>query len=285
MIKDKLMRFVETIMEKETRVLNEWDTLHKGNLSALQFEPWWDKCLADLDDVGLSRNSRELFLGYLRKVGKAQAVQIRKDQRPWPDGEGGVTSRRCCTWEEAHKVCIELEALNTDNKAVQNVFATDTTQTQSKKAQKRDAKKLAKAEKRAAKLESQLAAATGSQQPPPQRRGGCWEFMEKGTCSRGRDCRFSHEKADIDEERRKQKGKGKGGDVNAFTPKGGKPKGRGRGRGKKGKGGGQGGGSPRPRKSRRISSAHPLSEARSARMAGRNASSATRGQSSTRTGS
>ncbi|MEC8942206.1 MAG: hypothetical protein VYC95_05695, partial [Verrucomicrobiota bacterium] len=98
-------------------------------------------------------------------------------------------------------------------------------------------------------MESQLAAATGSQQPPPQRRGGCWEFMGKGTCSRGKDCRFSHEKADIDEERRKQKGKGKGGDVNAFTPKGGKSKGRGRGRGRKGdKGGGGGGGQPSPPK-------------------------------------
>ena len=165
------MRFVETIMEKETRVLSEWDALHKGNLSALQFEPWWDKSLADLAEVGLARNSRELFLGYLRKIGKQMSVEIRKDQRPWPDGEGGVVSRRCCTWKEAHKVCIELEALSTDNKAVQNVFATDMSPTASKKAQKRDAKALQKAEARAAKLESQLAPATSSQQP--QRRSGC----------------------------------------------------------------------------------------------------------------
>ena len=125
-IKEKLMRFVETPMEKETRILAEWDALHKGNLSALQFEPWWDKSLSDLAEVGLSRTERELFLAYLRKIGKQMATEIRKDQRPWPDGAGGHTSRRCCTWEEAHKVCIELEALNVDNKAVQHqAFAID----------------------------------------------------------------------------------------------------------------------------------------------------------------
>ena len=71
MIKDKLMRFVETIMEKETRVLTEWDVLHKGNLTALQFEPWWDKCLADLDEVAAQLDAR-----LARRGGAAKAALL-----------------------------------------------------------------------------------------------------------------------------------------------------------------------------------------------------------------
>ena len=37
------MRFVETDMEKQTRILQEWGQLNKGRLTALQFEPLWDK--------------------------------------------------------------------------------------------------------------------------------------------------------------------------------------------------------------------------------------------------
>ena len=97
-IKAKLMRFVEGNMEKQMRVLNEWENLSKGKLSALQFEPQWEACLAELEAVGLARNERELMLNYVSKVGPAIAADVQRDMRAWPDGKGGFTSRRVSTW-------------------------------------------------------------------------------------------------------------------------------------------------------------------------------------------
>ena len=68
-IKAKLMRFVEGTQEKQMRELKEWEDLSKGKKSALQFEPLWEECLAELEAVGLARNERELKLNYLSKVG------------------------------------------------------------------------------------------------------------------------------------------------------------------------------------------------------------------------
>ena len=61
-IRAKLMRFVEGSMEKQMRVLAEWDNLIKGKLSALDFEPRWEGALAELEAVGLARNVRELMI-------------------------------------------------------------------------------------------------------------------------------------------------------------------------------------------------------------------------------
>ena len=71
-------------MEKQMRVLAEWDSLLRGKLSALDFEPRWEGALAELESVGLARNVRELMLNYLSKVGPALAAEIQKDMRAWP---------------------------------------------------------------------------------------------------------------------------------------------------------------------------------------------------------
>ena len=84
------------------RVLSEWDKLSKGKQTALQFESQWEECLAELETVGLGRNDRELVLCYLTKIGPALAADVQRDMRPWPDGKGGISSRRCASWEECH---------------------------------------------------------------------------------------------------------------------------------------------------------------------------------------
>ena len=67
-IKAKLLRFSETTMEKQMRVLSEWENLSKGKVSALAFEPQWEQALAELESVGLARTDRELTLNYLTKI-------------------------------------------------------------------------------------------------------------------------------------------------------------------------------------------------------------------------
>ena len=123
-IKTKLLRFIETPLEKQMRVINEWDNLSKGKLSALQFEPQWEEKLAELETAGLGRNERELMLNYLGKIGPQMQSDIMKDMRAWPDGTGGMVTRRVGTWEECHIVCLELESLKMGSKAL-NVFAFD----------------------------------------------------------------------------------------------------------------------------------------------------------------
>ena len=88
MVQAKLMQFVETKMEKQIRVNGEWEALEKGKLTALQFEPAWEARVADLDQVGLGKNTTELLLAYLKKSGPTMAAEIQRDQRPWPDGQG-----------------------------------------------------------------------------------------------------------------------------------------------------------------------------------------------------
>ena len=103
----------------------EWEQLQKGRDAAHQFEPRWESHITELSDVGLGKNPTELLLAYLQKVGKGMAAEIRKDQRPWPDGQGNSINRRVATWEEAHAVCIELESLAAGSKAIAATYAMD----------------------------------------------------------------------------------------------------------------------------------------------------------------
>ena len=54
-VKAKLMRFSETPMEKQMRVLSEWEGLSKGKLNGLAFEAKWEEALAELDSWSSSR--------------------------------------------------------------------------------------------------------------------------------------------------------------------------------------------------------------------------------------
>ena len=80
--------------------MHKWESLQKGKMSALEFEPLWEDALADLETVRLGRTARELYLAYIQKVGPAVGAEIRKDHRPWPDPvTGGTEARRVATWE------------------------------------------------------------------------------------------------------------------------------------------------------------------------------------------
>ena len=117
-IKSRHMKFVETAMEREMRVTAMWDNLWMGSKSALEFESAFEEAVMELELVGLSKNQRELLLGYLQKVGPKRASAIQKDARPWA-GPGGETQvRRVVSWEEAHRVLNELEGLEAGGRAL-----------------------------------------------------------------------------------------------------------------------------------------------------------------------
>ena len=62
------MKFVETDYERQSRVLQELEHLQKGCLTALEFEPIWEKALAELGKVEFGRLDRGTLLTYLEKL-------------------------------------------------------------------------------------------------------------------------------------------------------------------------------------------------------------------------
>ena len=194
-IKARLMRFVETQVEKQSRILASWDDLHKGKMAALQFEPQWEKVLAELEAVGLARTSQEVFLAYLRKTGEPLASEIRKDQRPWPDGVGATITRRAATWQEAHAIAVELESIKISGKALQKVSMP--------MYPYGDAYDGHKGNKGKGKGKGK----TGKQGGPPDGKGKggkgiCFEMRDKNTCQYGDACRYSHDRAGLRADRR-----------------------------------------------------------------------------------
>ena len=105
-------------MEKKARVSAEWDALRKGIKIAHQFEALFEEAVTELELVGLGKNQRELLLGYLQKVGPQSASEIQKDVRTWTDADGQAVARRVATWEEAHKVLVELEGIQAGGRAL-----------------------------------------------------------------------------------------------------------------------------------------------------------------------
>ena len=122
-IKSKHLVFSESVEEREIRVDSEHAALMKGKLTGHQFEPLFERSIAELEEIGLGKTPRELFLSYLRKVGPVLQKEIRRDKRIWPK-EAELRAPR--TWEEAHKVVLEYEQRESTNRAqVSSVYVAE----------------------------------------------------------------------------------------------------------------------------------------------------------------
>ena len=117
-IKQRLLKFKETQLERQMRVKREFDELHKTkNVNALQFEAMWEKALSELEKVGLGKTSLEKYLGYLEKVGPTTGAAVRSNREMRDDGAGVKELRAPKTWEEAHAVVVQLESESASTKA------------------------------------------------------------------------------------------------------------------------------------------------------------------------
>ena len=118
-LKERLMKFLETPVERAMRARTEYDKLTKTKgMKALQFEAKWEACLSELAAVGLPRSTYDKYLDYFDKIGVQLGESVRIDRRPRPDGAGGMVTRPPETWEEAHFVVIELEGIRQGTKAI-----------------------------------------------------------------------------------------------------------------------------------------------------------------------
>jgi len=104
----RLMEFSEGMFERQGRVQREFSNLQKGNLKGLQFQPLFEAAVDELDMVSLGKSPRELLLACLEKIGPKSRNDILKDKRIWGSS---CEARAVDTWREAHRIRIEVDAL------------------------------------------------------------------------------------------------------------------------------------------------------------------------------
>lgn len=156
-MKNKHLVFAESREEKEVRVDAEHASLSKGRLSASQFEPLFESSISELESVGLGKTTRELYLSYLRKMPTHLQKEIRGDKRLWGTEH---TLRGPQTWEEAHRVVLEIEQREATHKATANsILNTDGGSTVDSKPLAKMKEELRKAKEEAKRAKAEVAAA------------------------------------------------------------------------------------------------------------------------------
>jgi hypothetical protein len=129
------------------------------------------------------------LIQYLRKIGPNLSKDVRRDKRFRPDGKGGNAFRGVETGEEAHEVVKEIEETNAGQRALNNSTFTHGPEN----------KDRPKKEKKPDKVLVQGAEAADA----GKLRQVCFDMRDRGTCARGKDCKYVHDKAVVDEARKK----------------------------------------------------------------------------------
>ena len=222
-VKQKHLLFAETREEKELRVLDDWERLHKGRLSAHQWEVLWEEKLGEREAVGLGMTARENLIQYLRKIGDQLSREVRKDKRYREGATGAREFRGVATWEQAHEVVKEYEAMNAGQRALQNsslsVGGPQDAASPGDSADKRKKKK--KKKKGDGDADSSMPLDANA-----KKKKVCFLMRDHGSCKHGDRCEYSHEKSLVEAERKKKKeaDKAKGNDSAAASSSKGKGK-------------------------------------------------------------
>ena len=124
-IKDRLMRFSETPLQRQLRVSELWNNMSRGSKTGLQWEVEFEDVIGELEVAGLGKSALDLKIGYLQKAGPQYHTDILKDTRAWPGADGTTTIRKVETWEECHVVLLELETAKSGGKALANAYPID----------------------------------------------------------------------------------------------------------------------------------------------------------------
>ena len=212
-VKQKHLLFAETREEKELRVLDDWERFHKGRLSAHQWEVLWEEKLGEREAVGLGMTARENLIQYLRKIGDQLSREVRKDKRYREGATGAREFRGVATWEEAHKVVKEYEAMNAGQRALQNsslsVGGPQDANSPGDSADKRKKKK----KKGEGEADSSMPLDANA-----KKKKVCFLMRDHGSCKHGDRCEYSHEKSLVEAEKKKKEAdKAKGNDSAAAS--------------------------------------------------------------------
>ena len=105
------------------------------------------------------------------KAGPQSASEAQKDACTWADADGQAVARRVATWEEAHRVLVELEGIQAGGRALRANYSLD----------------LAAFGGKGGGPKGGATKGQGSSE-----KKACWKMRGQGTCARGKDCPFSH---------------------------------------------------------------------------------------------
>ena len=183
----------------------------------MEFEASYEEAITELELAGLGKSKLDLKLDYLSKVGFTLAADILKDSRMWENDDGSKSVRKVESWEECHKVLLELEAVKAGGRALQWAYGISGSVKPTNKRIKELENQLAQYQgwdtngggaRAKAKAKAKSGGKGDAARPKP-----CWdEAKGKGTCSRGDSCWFSHDPQVLKEF---NKGKGKGNESKA----------------------------------------------------------------------
>jgi len=205
----RLMEFSEGMFERQGRVQREFSNLQKGNLKGLQFQPLFEAAVDELDMVSLGKSPRELLLAYLEKIGPKYRNDILKDKRIWGSS---CDARAVDTWREAHRILIEVEALEEGGRSFHAAIGAH--QDQAWSSSNGGTATKTRAQERARPQEqwdgSLMASTTGQPGDAP---GVCYRKRDTGTCDRP-NCPYNHSAKVVAAAKAKKeaKGRSKGGD-------------------------------------------------------------------------
>ena len=118
-LKDRLLEFRESLLDKQQRINAEWRTLARGKMSALEFQASFESVVAEMELAGMGKSDRDLLLGYLALIPPGhRADEVLKDRRPYHRPGVEPDTRGVETWREAHRILLKLEEAESSAKAL-----------------------------------------------------------------------------------------------------------------------------------------------------------------------
>ena len=189
-VKKRLMRFLESPLERQLRVRSEWDSFNKGrNMSAIQFEAEWEQRSAEMVEVGLCVPEKEKFCVYVQKIGEPNGTNCRLDRRPRKDRDSPtglpMVNRLPDSWEELHETMIEIEGIRANSRAYSTSARTAGMNQNSPPPKNNDQSQGGQ--------DSGKGKGKGKGDDKGKGKGKCFNWANLGECKFGKDCKYAHE--------------------------------------------------------------------------------------------
>ena len=116
-LKERLLEFRESRLERQARVSSEFERLTKGARDALAFLPLWERSITEMERVGLGMTEEQLLVAWMNRLSPTSRYEVYKDKRYYEEtnaatGEKSSVLRGVKSWQEAYVVLRELSLIH-----------------------------------------------------------------------------------------------------------------------------------------------------------------------------
>ena len=158
-------------------------------MSALEFGTKFVKLSTQLEEIGLPITAKEKYMSYIEKVGVDMGETIRLDRRQREDENGWWSERLPETWEEAHAVLIERDAVRAGSRVLKEHWSE-----QANAYPPEDWDQSVGL--RGGGIDN------GKGKGKGKGKTVCYGMRDKGVCAYGDHCRFSHDPKELAQSRK-----------------------------------------------------------------------------------